>query len=81
MPIKKFRDVSEMEDVWYDPGSPKLFAVIRHVWSLADRICPLRFPPGVHKHRTIEDAEALREQWEEANFIAHQERMRATRPT
>ncbi len=81
MPIKKFRDISEMEDVWYEPGSAQLFAVIRHVWSLADRICPLRFPPGVHKHRTIEDAEALREQWEEANFIVHQERMRATRPT
>ena len=80
MPIKKFRDVSQMEEPRYEAGSPQLFAVIRHVWSLADRICPLRFPPGVHKHRSIEDAETLREKWEEANFLAHQERMRATRP-
>lgn len=78
MPIKKFRDISEMEDVWHEPGSPELFAVIRHVWSLSDRICPLRFPPGVHKHRTIEDAEALRDTWEEANFLAHQERMKTS---
>jgi hypothetical protein len=81
MPIKKYRDISEMEDVWHEPGSPSLFAAIRHVWSLADRICPLRFPSGVHKHRTIEHADALREQWEEANFLAHRERMRAKRPT
>jgi hypothetical protein len=76
MTIKKFRDISEMEDVWYEPGSARLFAVIRYVWALSDRICPLRFPPGVHKHRTIESAEALSEQWEEANFLAHQKRMR-----
>jgi len=34
-------------------------------------ICPLRFPPGVFKHRSIEDAERLREVWEDANFEAH----------
>jgi hypothetical protein len=43
--------------------------VIRHVWGLSDRICPLRFPEGVFKHRTIEAAERLREQWEDANSV------------
>lgn len=79
MPVKKFRDVSEMEEVVYEPGSPRLFEVIRHVWGLADVICPLRFPPGVFKHRSIEDAEALREQWENANFRAHREQIAARR--
>ena len=74
MPVKKYRDVSEIEQVEYEPGSARLFAVIRYVWGLADRICPLRFPEGVFKHRTIEDAEALRERWEDDNFRAHQER-------
>jgi len=71
MPIKKFRDISEMEEPRYEPGSQQLYEVIRHVWALSDLICPLRFPEGVFRHRTIEDAEALRAQWEEANFQSH----------
>jgi hypothetical protein len=31
-------------------------------------------PPGVYKHRSIEDAERLRDQWEEADFKALWER-------
>jgi hypothetical protein len=79
--VDRILGIEAEHHVWYEPGSPQLFAVIRHVWSLADRICPLRFPPGVHKHRTIEQAEALRERWEEANFLAHQERMRSKTPS
>lgn len=76
MPIKKFRDISEMTDTWLEPGSPELERAIRNVWDLAKQICPLHFPPGVYKHHSIEDAEALREQWEDANVVAQQERTR-----
>lgn len=75
MPVKKFRDISEMEEPVYEPGSARLYEVIRYVWGLSDVICPLRFPEGVFKHRSIEDAEALREQWDDANFAAHRARM------
>ena len=75
MPVKKYRDISEIEEAHHEPGSQKLFDVIRYVWELSDLICPLRFPAGVFKHRTIEDAEALREQWEDDNFRAHQARL------
>lgn len=71
MPVKKYRDVSEIEEPVYEPGSARLYEVIRHVWGLSDLICPLRFPSGVFKHRSIEDAERLREVWEDANFEAH----------
>jgi hypothetical protein len=49
VPIKKYRDISEMkaDEVAYEPGSRRLYEVIRHVWGLSDRICPLKFPPGV----------------------------------
>ncbi len=80
MPIRKFRDVSEIEEPVYEAGSQRLFDVIRHVWELSDRICPLRFPAGVFKHRSVEDADLLREQWEDANFRAHRERMLRNRP-
>jgi hypothetical protein len=74
MPIKKFRDISEMSDTWLAPGSPELARAIHNVWDLARRVCPLHFPPGVYKHRSIEDAQALRDRWAEANFAAHQAR-------
>lgn len=77
MPIRKFRDVSEMEDtLWYERGAPALFAAIARLWEFSRRTCPQHFPPGVYKHRSITDAEALREQWEAANFEAFQERRR-----
>lgn len=78
MPVRKFRHVSEMEStLWYDRGDPALQRAIAGVWDFAARVCPLRFPRGVHKYRSIEEANADRERWEEANFRAFQERKRA----
>jgi hypothetical protein len=76
MPVKKYRDISEVEEVIHERGSQQLYEVIRYVWGLSDVICALRFPAGVFAHRSIEDAEALREQWELANFRTRQERKR-----
>jgi hypothetical protein len=71
MPVRKFRDVSEMEDtLWREPGDPGLFRAIASVWDFAERTCPRRFPAGVYKHRSIEEAQALVEVWDEANFRA-----------
>lgn len=78
MPVRKFCDVSEMEDtLWYERTDPELPRAIARVWSFAARICPLQFPPGVHKYRSIEEANADRDRWEEANFRAFHERRRA----
>ena len=78
MPVRKFRDVSEMEDtLWYERSDPALPLAIARVWDFAARACPLQFPRGVHKYRSIEDANAERERWEDANFRAFQERRRA----
>lgn len=76
MPIKKFRDISEMKRTAYRPGSPELAATTRYLWSLSERICPLQFPPGVYKHRSLEDAERLRSQWQAANVARQQDRIR-----
>jgi len=80
MPVRKFRDVSEMEDtLWYDRNDPALPLAIARLWSFAARMWPLQFPRGVHKYRSIEEANADRDRWEEANFRAFQERRRAKR--
>ncbi len=78
MPVRKFRDVADMEgNTWREPGDPRLFEAIRATWDFARRTLEPRFPPGVHKHRSIQDAEAERERWEQANFEAYQARLRA----
>jgi hypothetical protein len=78
MPVRKFRDVSEMEDsLWYERGDPELPRAISRVWNFSARICPLQFPRGVHRYRSIDDANADQERWEEANFRAFHERRRA----
>ena len=77
MGVKKFRSVEQMEDtLWHEPGHPALFKAIEAVWDFAERTVGARFPPGVYRHRSIEVAERLREQWDEANFRSYQKRVR-----
>jgi len=69
MPIRKFRNVEEMDcNLWYEPGDPRLWDAIAAVWNFAARASGLRFPPGVYKHRSIEESERLREVWEIAGI-------------
>jgi hypothetical protein len=69
MPVRKFRSIDETScDLWYEPGDPRLWDAIAAVWSFAARASELRFPPGVYKHRSIEESESLRELWETAGI-------------
>ena len=78
MPVYKYRHVAEMRDrSWREPGDPGLFRAIRAVWDFARRTTRPCFPPGVHKHSSMDDAEALREAWERRNFESFRERRRA----
>ncbi len=65
MPIRRLRSLDEAEQsVWLDGNDPRLWSAIKSLWELSDRIYPRRFPPGVHKHRTIADAARQTEEWE-----------------
>lgn len=76
MPVKRFRDVAEMEgNTWREPGDPQLFQAIRTTWDFARRTLRRCFPPGVYKHPSIEAADRQRERWEQANFEAYQARL------
>jgi hypothetical protein len=67
MPVRRFRSLAECEATTRRaPGSADLLATMRLLWSLSSRLCPPRFPPGVHPHRSLEDANRLVEQWEAA---------------
>ena len=79
MPVRKFRSVEEMGgEIWRPTGTPELERAIARVWSFAARTVGARFPPGVHKHRSIEEAQQQRESWQDANLRAYWERQRRT---
>lgn len=64
MPVRKFRSIEEMRcDHWLPPGD-RLWRAIEEVWDFARAASEMTFPPGVYKHRTIEESERLREEWE-----------------
>jgi hypothetical protein len=66
MPFRKVRHLRELEDaLWRPAGDPELWRAIERVWDFAARTCPRRFPPGVYRHRSIEEALAQRDRWEE----------------
>ena len=55
MPVYKYRSIEEMDaHTWRTPGDPALYRAIAFTWELARRTNPRRFPPGVHKYRSIE---------------------------
>jgi hypothetical protein len=77
MPVRKFRGVEEMPDeLWRPIGTPELALAIERVWSFAQRTTAPRFPPGIHKHRSLEAAQEQRERWAERNFRAYWDRQR-----
>jgi hypothetical protein len=67
MPVRRFRSIEEMKRTrWRAPGDPELYASIRLVWTFGRRTQPRRFPPGVFKHRSIEDLNAQTRRWHAA---------------
>jgi hypothetical protein len=69
MPVRRFKSVEEMErTVWIDRDDPRLWPTISSVWALSARLCPVQFPPGVYKHRSIEGLNLQTETWEAANL-------------
>lgn len=71
MPVRRFRSVEEMEQpVWRTPGDPELYRAIAAIWDFGRRTVPRRFPPGVHRHRSIEALNATTDAWRRENFEA-----------
>lgn len=75
MGVRKFRSVEEMDgEVWRRPGDPALWKAIASVWGFSSKAVGRHCPPGVHRHRSIEEAGRLRELWEQANIEALRKR-------
>ncbi len=58
---KKYRSVEEMEPIPVPTDPDKIADRIAFVWQMANAICPLKWPPGIRKYRSIEEANLDRE--------------------
>lgn len=72
-PVRKFRSIEDMkaEPRWYEPGTEEHLRAIAQLWRASARMVRATFPPGVYKHRSIEDADRLAESWDRENFRRH----------
>ena len=65
MPVYKYRSIEEMPDApWRTPGDPDLYRALSALAEMSRRLHPRRFPAGVYKHRSMEDMNAQRDQWD-----------------
>jgi hypothetical protein len=66
MPVQKFRSFDEARRaLWGDPGDPAYLRRVAWLWAFADRLHPRRFPHGVYRYASIEEANLERRAWEE----------------
>lgn len=64
MPVRKFRSVAEMPPPSpLPPLDPRNLKLACDLSTTASRLWPLRFPPGLYKHRSLDEALRLRRSW------------------
>ena len=80
MPVRKFRSIEEMKAArGYDRYDPRLPRIIEGIWDVGRQTARLRFPPGVHRSRTVEEMDARTAEWADENFRAFRARREAER--
>jgi len=63
MPIQKFKSLDDARRaLWTEPGSDENIRAIRYLLGFWSHVRPVRFPIGVFKYRSIQEANAAREQ-------------------
>ena len=48
---------------WREPGDPDVLRAMAALWSVGRRTSTRRYPPGVHKHASIEAMQLALERW------------------
>jgi hypothetical protein len=51
-------------DLWCEQPDAACFRRIARLWERSGRLSPRRFPKGVIKYRSLEEAQADRERWQ-----------------
>lgn len=68
MPVRKYRSVEKMPVAAFrEPRDPSNLRIACELSTTASRLAPRRFPPGVHRYRSIALASEQRESWEQSS--------------
>ena len=68
MPVRKFRSIADMPEAsWRTPLDPANLKLACDLSRTAAKLAPRRFPPGLHRYRSVEAAAIQREEWERTN--------------
>lgn len=65
MPVFKYRRIEDMPDSWEYFGDRNIAGRLRFVLSTARLAGPMSIPRGVRKYRSIDEANADRDRWEQ----------------
>lgn len=72
MPVRKYRSVEDMpRPAPLAPLRAENLEAACELTEMAYRMRPWRFVPGVHKYRSIEEANLRRARWEAETIRAH----------
>ena len=73
MPIYKYKTFEEAQKaLWNFHPDADYFKQVAELWDTADKLCPISYPRGIFKYRSINEANKQRKKWE----IDHAKRMR-----
>jgi hypothetical protein len=65
MPVQKFGSLDDARQaLWRDPTHPSHLRRVAWLWRLGSQLAPQRYPRGVHRFRSIEEASQARADWE-----------------
>lgn len=77
MPVQKFKTLEDAEKalVINEPNEA-YFKRVAQLFRFANKLNPIKWPKGIFKFRTIEDANQHREEIERAHMLKKQEEMK-----
>ncbi|MBI5211305.1 MAG: hypothetical protein HY927_15130 [Elusimicrobia bacterium] len=65
MPVERFRSFDEArEALWGRGDDSSSLRRAAALWAFSERLCPRRVPSGVHRYRSMGEAQAARLSWE-----------------
>lgn len=72
MPVYKYKTFDEARKaLWNFNPNAAYFKQVSELWNLANKLCPMTYPKGVFKYKSINEANEQRRKWE----IIHAKRL------
>lgn len=74
MPVWKYKTLDEMnrhQRRWLKKGDPRIITKIRSIWDACETLLQpagTLVPRGIRKYRSVEEADADRQRWEDARI-------------